>query len=135
MRILTVSIVIAPLLLVGALPAAGQSTLARGMGAHVRMAAGGDATADRDTYLEKARDEMREWQRKLHDFGEEAEAKGKDASDAAENDLKKAWSKTEAESDKLRTASAEGWESARSSFEKASHELAEVWHKLHGEDK
>jgi len=36
---------------------------------------------------------MQEWQRKLHDFSEKAEAKGKEAANAAENDLNKAWTK------------------------------------------
>jgi hypothetical protein len=59
MRILTASIVIGPLVLLGALPAAaGQSTLALGSGTPIRLAAGGDSTADRDTYTQKARAEM-----------------------------------------------------------------------------
>jgi hypothetical protein len=136
MRILTASIVIGPLVLLGALPAAaGQSTLALGSGTPIRLAAGGDSTADRDTYTQKARAEMQEWQRKLHDFGEKAAAKGKEAGNAAENDLNEAWTKAEAASRQLQTVGAEGWESARTSFEKASHELAEAWHKIHPEEK
>src|SRR5271169_3955519 len=85
MRILTASIVIGPLMLIGTLPAAaGQSLLALGTGAPVRLAAG-DSTADRNTYTQKARDEMQEWRRKLHDFSEKAEAKGKEVGNAAEN--------------------------------------------------
>jgi hypothetical protein len=136
MRILTASIVIGPLVLLGALPAAaGQSTLALGSGTPIRLAAGGDSTANRDTYTQKARAEMQEWQRKLHDFGEKAAAKGKEAGNAAENDLNEAWTKAEAASRQLQTVGAEGWESARTSFEKASHELAEAWHKIHPEEK
>jgi len=136
MRILTASIVIGPLMLIGALPAAaGQSALALGSGASVRFAAAGDSTADRDTYTRAARDEMQEWQRKLHDFSERAEAKGKEVGNAAENDLNQAWAKAEAASRQLQTVGAEGWESAKTSFEKASHELAEAWHRVHPEDK
>ena len=136
MRMLTVSIIVGPLVLIGALPAvAGQSTLALGSGAPVQLAAGADSTADRDTYTQKARAEMQEWQRKLHDFSKRAAAKGKEAGNAAENDLNKTWTKADAASRKLQTVGAEGWESARTSFEKASHELAEAWHKIHPEDK
>ena len=134
MRMLTVSIIIGPLVLISALPAAGQSTLALGSGAPVQLAAGADSTADRDTYTQKARDEMQEWQRKLHDLSEKVVAKGKEAGNATENDLHEAWTKAEAASRQLQTVGAEGWESARSSFEKASHELAETWHKIHPED-
>ena len=74
---------------------------------------------------------MQEWQRKLHDFSEKAAAKGKEAGNAAENDLNKAWTKADAASRKLQTVGAEGWESAKTSFEKASHELADAWHKIH----
>ena len=136
MRILTASIVIGPLVLLGALPAAaGQSTLALGSGIPIRLAAGGDSTADRDTYTQKARDEMQEWQRKLHDFSEKAAAKGKEAGNAAENDLNEAWTKAEAASRQLQTVGAESWESAKSSFEEASRELAETWHKIRPQDK
>jgi hypothetical protein len=131
MRILNASIVIGSLVLIGALPAAaGQSTPALGSGAPVRVAAGGDTTADRDTYTQKAKAEMQEWQQKLHDFSEKAEAKGKEAGNAAEVDLNKAWTNAEAASRKLQTVGAEGWESAKASFEKASHELADAWHKI-----
>ena len=76
MRMLTVSIVIGPLVLIGALPAAGQPTLALGSGAPVQLTAGANSVADGDTYTQMARDEMQEWQRKLHDFSEKAAAKG-----------------------------------------------------------
>jgi hypothetical protein len=134
MRILTAAIVIGPLVLIGAVPA-DQSTLALGSGTPVRLAAGGDSTADRDTYTQKARAEMNEWQRKLQGFSEKAEAKGKEAGNAAENDLNEAWTKAEATSRQLQTIGAEGWESAKTSFAKASRELAEAWHKIHPEDK
>jgi len=135
MRIFIASIVIGPLMLTGALPAVGQSTNAPGSSTPVRLAAGGESTAERDTYTQKARDQMQQWQRKLHDFSDTAAVKGKAAGSAAEDDLNKAWSKTEAESEKLQTASAEGWESARTSFEEASRELANAWDKAKPQDK
>ena len=133
MRIILVSIVIGPLMLFGALPAvAGQSISSD---TRIQLAAGGDSTADRDTYTQKARDAMDEWQQKLHDFSEKAKAKGQEEGNAAENELKAAWTKAEAEQHKLETASAEGWESAKISFEKASHDLKEVWDKIRPDDK
>ena len=70
MRMLTVSIVIGPLVLIGALPAARSVDFRARLGRPVQLAAVGDSTADRDTYTQRARDEMQEWQRKLHDFSE-----------------------------------------------------------------
>ena len=132
-RIILVSIVIGPLMLFGALPAVpGQSISSD---TRIQLAAGGDSTADRDTYTQKARDAMHEWQQKLHDFSEKAKAKGQEEGNAAENELKAAWTKAEAEQHKLETASAEGWESAKISFEKASHDLKEVWDKIRPDDK
>ncbi len=126
MRIILVSIVIGPLMLFGALPAVpGQSISSD---TRIQLAAGGDSTADRDTYTQKARDAMHEWQQK-------AKAKGQEEGNAAENELKVAWTKAEAEQHKLETASAEGWESAKISFEKASHDLKEVWDKIRPDDK
>lgn len=136
MKILAVAIMIGPLMLSGAaFAAAGQSSLVLGSGVAVQLAADESSKIDRDTYTQKAQDEVREWQRKLHDLGEKTAAKGKEAGTAAENDLSRAWTRTEAESRKLQAAGAEGWESAKISFEKASHELAETWHKSHPDDK
>jgi hypothetical protein len=129
MRIIFASIVIAPLMLIGALPAA-QSISSD---ARIRLAAGG-STSDRDTYNQSARDATQEWQIKLHDLSEKAKAKGQEEANAAENELKAAWTKADAEH-KLQSASAEGWESARISFEKASYDLKEVWDKIRPDDK
>jgi Skp family chaperone for outer membrane proteins len=132
MNSLNVAIVVGPILLVGALlPAAGQSLQTV---APVQIAAGGDSTADRETYAQRARDEVAEWQKKLHDLSEKAEAKGAQVGNAVEDDLNKAWTKTEAASRRLQTAGAEGWESAKTSFENASHELTETWHRIHPEE-
>jgi len=120
-------------MLCGALPAAAGQSISSDR--PIQLAAGGDLTADRDAYTQKARDAMHEWQQKLHDFSEKAKAKGREEGKAAENELNAAWTKAEAEQHKLETASAEGWESAKISFEKASHHLKEVWDKIRPEDK
>ncbi len=128
MRILFASIVIGPLMLFGALPAAAGQSISSDT--PIQLAVGGDSTVDRDTYTQKARVSVDEWQQKLHDFSEKAKAKGQQEGNAAENELKAAWTKVEAEQHKLQTASAEGWESAKISFEKASHDLKEAWDKI-----
>lgn len=136
MKILTAAIVFTPLMLIGVLPAiAGQPVSLFPSNAPVQLAADTASPTDRDTYMQKAKAEVQEWQRKLHDFGEQAKAKGQTASNSTGNELNEAWSKTEAASHRLQTASADGWESAKTSFEKASHNLADAWHKIHPEEK
>jgi hypothetical protein len=133
MRILITSIIIGPLLLIGALPAtAGGSTASD---TPVRLAAGSNSPADRDTYTHEAQHEMQEWQQKLHAFSVNAEAKGKEAGDTAENDLNTAWAAAESASRALEVASAEGWENAKISYKKASQELADAWDKVRPQDK
>jgi hypothetical protein len=128
MRIFFTSIVIGPLMLFAALPAtAGQSISST---IPIQWAAGGDSTADRDTYTQKARVSLDEWRQKLHDFGARAKARGEDEGSAARNELKVAWTRAEAEQHKLETASVEGWENAKISFENASHDLKEAWDKI-----
>jgi len=101
----------------------------------VRLAASSDATADRDTYVRKAQDDLRDWQQKLHAFGEKAKIEGQKDSTAVANDLNKAWAKTKTEADRLQSASADAWESAKVSYEKASRELRDDWRKIDGENK
>ena len=128
MRIFFALIVIGPLMLLGALPAAAGQSISSN--SPMQLAAAGDSTADRDTYTQKARVSVDEWQQKLHDFSEKAKVKGQQEVNAAENELKAAWTKVEAEQHKLQSASAEGWESAKVSFEKASHDLKQAWDKI-----
>jgi ribosomal protein L7/L12 len=136
MKLLTASIVIGPLMVIGALSAvAGQSAQALGSRAAVQVAAAADSAADRESYARKAQDELREWQHKLREFGDQAAASGKAAGNAANDDLNQARTKAEAASDRLQTVGAEGWESAKASFEKASHDLADTWHRVHPDDK
>ena len=118
------SIVVAPLMLFGAMHTA-QSISS---GARIQLAAGGDSTFHRYTYIQKARGATHEWQKKLHDFSEKAKAKGQEEGIAAENELNAAWTKADVEQHKLQSASAEGWVSAKISFEKASQK--EVWDRI-----
>jgi hypothetical protein len=134
MRISSALIIIGPVMLIGALPAVGKPALRIGSEAPTRLAAGDDAAADRNTYVRKAQDEMQEWQRKLHEFGEQAEAKGREADSAAEKGLNDAWIKAKDASGKLQAVGTEGWQSAKASYEKATHDLAEAWRKIHPGD-
>jgi hypothetical protein len=136
MRIFTASIIIGSFMLIGALPAsASQSTPALGSTVPIRLATAGDPSSRRDTYIQKARAEMREWQHKLINFNEKVEVKGRAASTAAEKDLQKAWTKAEAASHELQTVGAEGWKSTKTTFETASRNLAGAWDKVRPEDK
>jgi hypothetical protein len=78
---------------------------------------------------------MQEGQRKLINFNEKVEAKGNEASTAAEKDLEKAWTKADTASNELQTVGAEGWESAKTTFETASRKLAAAWDKVRPQDK
>ena len=136
MKILSAAIVFAPLMLAGVLPAsAGQPVSLLPSNAPIRLVADTASTADRDTYMQRAKGELEEWQRKMHDFSEQAKTTGQTASNSTGNELNEAWNKTEAASHRLQAASADGWESAKISFENASHNLADAWHKVHPEEK
>jgi hypothetical protein len=136
MKLVIAAAVIGPLMLFGALPAAADpSSLDLRAGTAVRLAATGDPAIDHDSYTQKARDDMQDWQRKLREVGDRAEAKGKAAGTAADDGLNQAWTKAKTASDRLQTIGSEGWDSAKTSFEQASHDLAESWHKVHPNDK
>jgi hypothetical protein len=131
MRMLFVSIVAAPLMMIGALPAA-QSISSD---ARIRLANGGP-TVDRDPYNQNAPDAVLEWQKKLDDFTEKAKAKMLQEGNAAGDKLNAAWIKTVAGERKLQAASATSWKSAKIiSFEKASHGIMRVWAKMRPDDK
>jgi hypothetical protein len=135
MRILTTAIVIGPLMLIGTLPAAaGHSNFTLGWDSPVRLA-GGDLTADRETYNQAKRGEMRKWQRKIDDFNRKSEAAGGEPGSAVEGALTRAWTNAEVAEADLQTAGPESWDSAKISFEKASRELADTWSKIQPENK
>jgi hypothetical protein len=76
-RILAHAIVIGPLMLTGVLPAAaGQAAFERDSGGVPIQLAGNDLTADRDTYIQQARNDMHGWEQKLRDFSAKVDAKG-----------------------------------------------------------
>jgi len=129
MKFLTVAIVIGPLMLIGALQARALDA-----NAPVRLTATDDTT-DRDTYAQRARDDMQEWQRKLQDFTKESASEGTAAETTAEHDLNVLRIEAEAASRKLQTVSADGWASAKTSYKKASQDLAKAWQKVRPDDK
>jgi hypothetical protein len=133
MKILIIAIVLGPLTMIDALPAASQSGL--GSGASVRLATARDSTADRETYTQKARNDMQGWQRKLHAFDEKVQARAARAHTTAGDDLNRAWTQAEAASRRLETAGSEDWESAKTSFKRASHKLDLAWRKIDPGDK
>lgn len=135
MKLFVVSFLVGSLVLVGTLlAAADQSTSRPGSSVPVRLAVARDSAADREVYSQEAQNQLRQWQRKLRDFGDKAKGGGKAADAAARDELQRAWTNAEAASDRLQAMDAAGWDSAKSSFEKASHQLAESWHRIHPED-
>jgi hypothetical protein len=134
MKILIVPI-LATLTLAGALPAAAESKPATGQAAPVRPATTRDPAAGRETFMQRARDEMGIWQQKLNDFTTKAEASGAAAQVKAKKSLDSAWADTKTASARLETAGAADWESAKASYRKASHKLAVAWQKIAHEKK
>jgi F0F1-type ATP synthase membrane subunit b/b' len=128
MKTLIASIAIGSFLVMGALPAAARPAALPALDARVQLIADNDATTDRGTYVQRAKDEMREWNRKAQDFGRKA-------GDAAKKDLDIARRKAEDAAHKLENASARGWESAKRGFEKASQNLSDTWHRINPADK
>src|SRR5581483_3335416 len=106
--------------LVASLVIGGLLLLGTPIAATAQASVAGISAADRDDYARKAAAELRDWQRKLHDFRERAPTGGTAARAAAETDLTNAWTDIEAASDRLQTMGAAGWESAQAAFEKAS---------------
>jgi hypothetical protein len=133
MRILPASTVVGSFLLIGligTLPAAGQSVQPPQPAASSRMAAAADWKTERDTYVQKARDEVQAWQQKLHDLREKVQTRNSEANITAQNDFNTAWKETEDAFRKLETVRAEDWESAKTSYNKASLKLAAIWEKI-----
>jgi len=134
MKILNGLAAIGTLLLITALPVAGQTISQRAPGAPTQLTAAGEFSAKKDEYVQRSRNEMREWQRKMQNFSRKADAKAHEAGAAGMSRLREAWAKTQAESRVLESTSADGWQSAKNSFEKASRNLKDAWHKIHPED-
>ena len=135
MRIIVAPIVIGTLFLASMLPAAAQSKPASGQGTSVQVATTRDQTADRNSYTQKAQDEVRIWQQKLHDFDAKVQAKAAEAQTSASKDLDDAWTQTKTAAARLESAGEKDWNSAKTSFQTASHKLAVAWHKVNPADK
>jgi len=127
MKPVHVSIVLGGLILLGALPAAGQPAQPA---APPETAAGSDPSPGHDTYLGKARADLQAWRRELDAFDTKVEAEGRVDSRAAADRLNVAWANTEAEAGKLQAAGADGWVRAKASFEDASREFTEAFDKV-----
>jgi hypothetical protein len=133
MRIIATSTVAGSFLLIGligTLPAAAQSNQPPQSATPSKIAAVADWKTERDTYVQKARDEVQAWQQKLHEIRDKAKNRNSEASNAAQNDFNTAWTETEDAFHKLETVGAEDWESAKMSFNKASQKLAAIWEKI-----
>jgi hypothetical protein len=134
MRTLSVLAAGGALLLITALPAAAQTDSPQATGAPIQLAAHWAFGVKKDEYVQRSRDEMREWQTKLADAGETVGTRGSEASAAGMSGLRKAWARAEGESRKLELAGADGWDRAMSSFEKASKNLKDAWQRIHPEN-
>ena len=133
MRIIPASTIVGSVLLIGLigpLPAASQSIQPPQSAASFRMAAVADWKTERDTYVQKAREEVQAWQQKSHDLREKTKTRNSEASTTAQNDFNTAWTETEDAFHKLETVGAEDWESAKTSYNKASLKLAAIWEKI-----
>jgi len=133
MRILPTATVVGSFLLIGSigtLPAAGQSVQPPQSAASSRMAAVADWKTERDTYVQKARDEVQAWQQKLHDLREKTKTRNSEASITTQKDFNAAWTEADDALHKLETVGTEDWESAKMSFNKASLKLVATWQKI-----
>ena len=124
MKSFRVSLMLAGTILLGALPAAGQSP---SPDAPLATGAASDASPGHATYLEKARTDLQEWRRQLDAFDAKAEAEGRADGRAAADRLDLAWARTQTEAAKLQAAGADGWARAKASFEDTSRDFTETF--------
>lgn len=134
-RFFIVLIVVGTLALAGVLPAAAQSKSKSDKGTSVGVATTRDPAAERSIFAQKAQEEVRIWERKLHDFDTKVQAGATDAKASVSKDLNDAWVQTKTASARLETAGEKDWDSAKASFQTASHKLAVAWQKLNPADK
>jgi hypothetical protein len=133
MRILSTSTVVGSVLLIGligTLPAASQSVQPTQPTVSQKVDAVADWKAERDAYVQKARDEVQAWQRKLHDLREKARTRNSEENITAQNNLNAAWTKADDAFHRLETVGTEDWESAKTSYNKASLKLSAIWDKI-----
>jgi hypothetical protein len=135
MRLFIAPIAIGMLAVAGASPAAAQSKPATNQGTSVGMSTTRDAAAERNSYTQRAQDEVRVWERKLHDFDGKAEVKATDAKASASKDIDDAWAQTKTAFASLETAGEKDWDNAKASFQTASDKLAVAWKRVNPADK
>jgi membrane-bound lytic murein transglycosylase B len=114
----------------GVSPASVQSKPLSNQTGTVGVAGSRDASAERRSYLQRAQDEMRIWEQKLHDFEANVQVKATDAQARASKHLQDAWTETKNASSRLETAGEADWNKAKASFKSASAKLAVAWHKV-----
>jgi exonuclease VII large subunit len=134
MRLLLAPIVIGTLTIAGAFTATAEAKLASTPFGAVQIAAL-DSTTDRESFTQKARDQMKIWEQKLQDFDAKLQAKSTDAKAKASKNLDSAWAATKAASARLESAGEKDWGNAKSSFNKATAKLASAWHKVNPAEK
>jgi hypothetical protein len=101
----------------------------------VKVADNDDFAARKDAYLQKSRDDMAGWQKKMHAAGERGEADGHDAAATTREHLDRTWTAAEQGWRDLQAASAEGWDRTKNAYERSAAELRVQWHRLHPDDK
>lgn len=135
MRLSTASIVIGILTLAGGSPASSQSKPASIQGTSVGMPAARDAAAERKSYTQHAHDEVRVWEKKLHDFDARAQVNATNAKASATKDIDDAWAQTKTALAGLETAGEKDWDGAKASFKSASDKLAVTWKRVNPANK
>jgi Skp family chaperone for outer membrane proteins len=133
MKQLFAPMMIGILAIVGTSPAAAQSK--SDQGTSVGVATTHDSTTERNSYRQKAQEEMQIWQKKLQDFDTKIQAKATEAQASASKDLDDAWTETKSASSQLETAAEADWDAAKASFKKASDRLTVAWHRVNPADK
>lgn len=127
MRILFAPIVIGTLAITGVSPAGAQSKPAD-KATSVGLFTSPDPAADRNSYTQQARDQVRNWEKRLHDFDAKAQVKATAAEANASKELNDAWTETKSASSELETAAEADWDGAKASFKKATDKLVVAWH-------
>jgi len=135
MNVLPVLIVAGPLMAVAGPPAVADHPAPLLVnGSLLKLADDQDFAARKDAYLQRTRNEMAEWRKKMHAAGEKAEAEAHEASADTKAHLDRTWNATERSWRKLKAESAEGWDKTKHVYERSTAELRTQWHKLHPED-
>jgi uncharacterized membrane protein len=123
-------------LVIGALTAAallplGHPLAAQTMSADPRQSSQAPAAApEQQSFRDKARDELHDWQRKIDDFNHRTETSGRAEAKEARASLDQAWSNVETQSRRLETASAADWNDSKIAYQRAVQDLSERWGKV-----